>query len=186
MPEQTIIELRILDTDFSLKAKDNEEQIKLIADYVNRELESVKAANPFTNHIRIAVLGCMNITEKLFAAQDETKMSENEKLKELGAIDLIKEELGEANILLEKEKTKTVILAEEKELLQNEIDEQNELLNQYREHLRQSKVESEANRKTILDLQNQLFESQIELVKVNKNHIEKDIFKSIEDKIKID
>lgn len=186
MPEQTIIELRILDTDFNLKAKDNEKQIRLISDYVNRELESVKAANPFTNHIRIAILGCMNITEKLFAAQDEAKMSENEKIKEIGAINLIKEELGEANILFEKEKTKTNILAEEKELLQNEIDEQNELLNQYREHLRQSKVESETNRKTILELQNQLFESQIELVKVNKNHIEKDIFKSIEDKIKID
>jgi len=186
MPEQKIIELRILDTEFTLKAKDNEEQIKLIADYVNKELERVKAANPFTNHIRVAVLGCMNITEKLFAAQDEAKIYDQEKNKEIGAINLIKEELCTATAQTEKEKAKAVILAEEKALLQSEIDEQNELLNQYREHLRQGKVESEANRKTILELQNQLFESQIELVKVNKNHIEKDIFKSIEDKIKID
>jgi len=186
MPEQKIIELRILDTEFTLKAKDNEEQIKLISTYVNNELESVRAANPFTNHIRVAILGCMNITEKLFAAQEDAKMSEQEKIKEIGAINLIKEELSAANSLFEKEKVKTIILADEKALLQAEIDEQNELLNQYREHLRQSKVESETNRKTILELQNQLFESQIELVKVNKNHIEKDIFKSIEDKIKID
>ena len=74
----------------------------------------------------------------------------------------------------------------EKELLQKELDEKNDLLAQYREHLRQGKIESETSRKTILDLQNQLFESQIELVKANKNHIEKDVFKSIEDKMKLD
>ncbi|KNZ40991.1 cell division protein ZapA [Acetobacterium bakii] len=186
MPEHTIIELRILDTDFSLKAKNNEEQIKLVSDYVNRELESVKAANPFTNHIRIAILGCMNIAEKLLTAQEEAKNSELAKIKEIGEISIVKEEMHTLDTLLEKEKDKNVVLAEEKELIQSEIDEKDELLNQYREHLRQSKIESEANRKTILELQNQLFESQIELVKVNKNHIEKDIFKSIEDKIKID
>jgi len=66
------------------------------------------------------------------------------------------------------------------------LDEKNDLLAQYREHLRQSKIESETSRKTILDLQNQLFESQIELVKANKNHIEKDVFKNIEDKMKLE
>lgn len=186
MPEQTKIELRILDTDFILKVKDNEEQIKLVSDYVNSELERLKTANPFTNHIRIAMLGCMNITEKFFNVQEEAKNSEQAKFKEIGQITLVKEELDASTTLLAAEKAKNLILVEEKEILKSEIDEKNDLLNQYREHLRQSKIESETSRKTILDLQNQLFESQIELVKSTKNHIEKDIFKSIEDRIKID
>ncbi len=186
MPEQTILELRILDTEFNLKAKGNEEHIKHVADYVSTELERVKAANPFTNHIRIAILGCMNITERLFNAEEEIRSSEEFKAKEIGEIKQVRDELKKTAKHLADEKAKHKSLAEEKELLQKELDEKNDLLAQYREHLRQGKIESETSRKTILDLQNQLFESQIELVKANKNHIEKDIFKNIEDKMKID
>lgn len=186
MPEHTIMELRILDTDFSLKAKGNEEHIKTIADYVNGELERVKAANPFTNHIRIAILGCMNITEKLLNAEEEIKKNEEEKVSELSEVSSVREELETTKKLLTEEKNRYAALLEEKELLQKEMDEKDDLLAQYREHLRQGKVESETSRKTILDLQNQLFESQIELVKANKTHIEKDIFKSIEDKMKVE
>jgi cell division protein ZapA len=184
MSEKNVVELRILDTEFNLKAKDDIDHIRLIADYVNTELERIKDANPFTNHIRIAILGCMNITEKLFIAEDQVKNNLEEKIKEMGEISTIKEKLSATEALLGDEKQKTDQIIKEKKELQKEIDEKNELLNQYREHLRQSKIDSETSRKTILDLQNQLFESQIELVKVNKNHIEKDIFKSIEDKIK--
>jgi len=186
MPEQTIMELRILDTEFNLKAKGNEEHIKHVADYVNAELERVKTANPFTNHIRIAILGCMNITERLFIAEEEVRSSEEVKAKEAGEINQVKEELKQTNQRLAEELEKFETLAEEKELLQKELEEKNDLLAQYREHLRQSKIESETSRKTILDLQNQLFESQIELVKANKNHIEKDVFKNIEEKMKLD
>jgi hypothetical protein len=104
----------------------------------------------------------------------------------LARFKLVRDELEKTNDLLDAEKGKYETLAEEKELLQKELDEKNDLLAQYREHLRQSKIESETSRKTILDLQNQLFESQIELVKANKNHIEKDVFKNIEDKMKLE
>lgn len=186
MPEQSIIELRILDTDFNLKANENEAHIRHVSEYVNSELERVKTANPFTNHIRIAILGCMNITEKLFNAEEELRTSQESKIKEIGEIGLVREELKTTKTIFEAEKTKYETLSEEREQMQKELDEKNDLLGQYREHLRQSKIESETSRKTILDLQNQLFESQIELVKSNKNHIEKDIFKSIEGKMKID
>lgn len=49
-----------------------------------------------------------------------------------------------------------------------DLDNKNELLNQYREKLKQSKEENDINRKSILDLQNQLFENQIELAKLQK------------------
>ena len=115
-----------------------------------------------------------------------TKNSEEAKENGLSEVNSVRDELETAKNKLAEEKNNYAVLAEEKELLQKELDEKDDLLAQYREHLRQSKVESETSRKTILDLQNQLFESQIELVKANKTHIEKDIFKSIEDKMKVD
>ena len=125
MPEQTIMELRILDTEFNLKAKGNEEHIKHVSDYVNAELERVKAANPFSNHIRIAILGCMNITERLFNAEEEVRNNEEAKAKEIGTIKQVKEELKKTNDMLTEEKAKYDSLAEEKELLQKELDEKN-------------------------------------------------------------
>lgn len=170
MPEEKkVVELRILENDFSVKAGESEDYIREIATFVNDELTRVKERNPFTNHIRIAILGCMNITELLFEAKKDVLIAERKQEEEANNINLVKEELKTAGEEINELKESKLQLVEEKEQLQKEIEEKNELLNQYREHLKQAKIESESNRKAILDLQNQLFESQIELVKANKN-----------------
>ena len=173
MPEEKkVVELRILENDFSVKAGESEDYIREIATFVNDELTRVKERNPFTNHIRIAILGCMNITELLFEAKKDVLIAERKQEEEAHNINLVKEELKTAGEEIYELKESKLQLVEEKEQLQKEIEEKNELLNQYREHLKQAKIESESNRKAILDLQNQLFESQIELVKANKKNPE--------------
>ncbi|SDO85327.1 cell division protein ZapA [Eubacterium maltosivorans] len=173
MPEEKkVVELRILENDFSVKAGESEDYIREIATFVNDELTKVKERNPFTNHIRIAILGCMNITELLFEAKKDVIIAERKQEEEANNINLVKEELKTAGEEINELKESKLQLVEEKEQLQKEIEEKNELLNQYREHLKQAKIESESNRKAILDLQNQLFESQIELVKANKKNPE--------------
>lgn len=173
MPEEKkVVELRILENDFSVKAGESEDYIREIATFVNDELTKVKERNPFTNHIRIAILGCMNITELLFEAKKDVIIAERKQEEEANNINLVKEELKTAGEEINDLKESKLQLVEEKEQLQKEIEEKNELLNQYREHLKQAKIESESNRKAILDLQNQLFESQIELVKANKKNPE--------------
>lgn len=173
MPEEKkVVELRILENDFSVKAGESEDYIREIVTFVNDELTRVKERNPFTNHIRIAILGCMNITELLFEAKKDVLIAERKQEEEANNINLVKEELKTAGEEINELKESKLQLVEEKEQLQKEIEEKNELLNQYREHLKQAKIESESNRKAILDLQNQLFESQIELVKANKKNPE--------------
>lgn len=173
MPEEKkVVELRILENDFSVKAGESEDYIREIATFVNDELTKVKERNPFTNHIRIAILGCMNITELLFEAKKDVIIAERKQEEEANNINLVKDELKTAGEEINELKESKLQLVEEKEQLQKEIEEKNELLNQYREHLKQAKIESESNRKAILDLQNQLFESQIELVKANKKNPE--------------
>lgn len=114
----------------------------------------------------------MNITELLFEAKKDVIIAERKQEEEANNINLVKEELKTAGEEINELKESKLQLVEEKEQLQKEIEEKNELLNQYREHLKQAKIESESNRKAILDLQNQLFESQIELVKANKKNPE--------------
>lgn len=171
MPEEKrVIELRILDNDFAVKAGESEEYIREIADFANNELKKVKERNPFTNSIRIAILGCMNITEMLFDAKKDVLIAEQKEEEAKKANTVIQDDLNAARKDIDVLKEEKLVLIEEKEQLQKEIEEKDELLNQYREHLKQAKTESETNRKAILDLQNQLFESQIELVKASKKN----------------
>lgn len=171
MPEEKkVVELRILENDFSVKAGESEDYIREIATFVNDELTKVKERNPFTNHIRIAILGCMNVTELLFEAKKDVITAERKLETEASNINLIKDDLKASSETINELKESKLQLVEEKEQILKEIEEKNELLNQYREHLKQAKLESESNRKAILDLQNQLFESQIELVKANKKN----------------
>ncbi|MBR0384009.1 MAG: cell division protein ZapA [Eubacteriaceae bacterium] len=170
MPDSTSLSLNILGNVVNVKInKDEQENIKRIAEYVNDEMENINQKSPFGNRMHIAIIGCMNIAEKLFAAQ-----AENEALKEeMRQFELDKEDLGsdikktEAQVMnVEQEKTE---LIKEKDALIQELNDKNDLLNQYREHLKQAKNENDANRKSILELQNKLFETQIELSKSQEN-----------------
>ena len=170
MPDSTSLSLNILGNVVNVKInKDEQDNIKRIAEYVNDEMENINQKSPFGNRMHIAIIGCMNIAEKLFAAQ-----AENEALKEeMRQFELDKEDLGsdikktEAQVMnVEQEKTE---LIKEKDALIQELNDKNDLLNQYREHLKQAKNENDANRKSILELQNKLFETQIELSKSQEN-----------------
>ena len=170
MPDSTSLSLNILGNVVNVKInKDEQDNIKRIAEYVNDEMENINQKSPFGNRMHIAIIGCMNIAEKLFAAQ-----AENEALKEeMRQFELDKEDLGsdikktEAQVMnVEQEKTE---LIKEKDALIQELNDKNDLLNQDREHLKQAKNENDANRKSILELQNKLFETQIELSKSQEN-----------------
>lgn len=224
MPENNqALKIVILDTDFKIKGGSNPEKIQKIAEYVQNELETIKQQNQYVNHIRIAILGCMNITERYFDLQGKLKSYQKEydeelqHYKELEAelktrqddIEKVKRDCAdkitslheqwqtEVNTAKEQHeakmtslqqqydsetsamkqqyetelntlKTQNAELATKSKTSQADLDTKNELLNQYREKLTQSKDENDVNRKTILDLQNQLFENQIELAKLQK------------------
>ena len=170
MPDNSSLSLNILGNVINVKINnDNQEDIKRIADYVNDEIESINQKSPFGNRMHIAIIACMNITEKLFDAQAEIETLKEE----IRQFELDKEDLGsdikktEAQVMsVEQEKNE---LNKEKEALIQELNDKNDLLNQYREHLKQAKNENDANRKSILELQNKLFETQIELSKSQEN-----------------
>ncbi len=179
------LSLTILDTDFTVKAETDSEKDALIRieDYVNEELAKIKEHNQFINHIRIAILGCMNITEQLFKLQDRLQELDDERSQESARYQTLEDqvkELDESRTEQSREyetrisalKKQLADLQENQTQLDRQINEKNELLNQYREKLKQSKDENDANRKSILDLQNQLFENQIELAKVTRGDAE--------------
>lgn len=159
------IEIKMLDNVFNVKVDGNEDYIREISNFVNSELGKLDNGNPHVNKIHIALLGCMNITDLLFQARDDVHAAEEKAEKNVEALEILGDEVEGLKATIARMKEEKLGIDQEKEVLRKEIEDKNELLNQYREHLKQAKVESETNRKSILSLQNKLFESQIELSK---------------------
>ncbi|NLN97879.1 MAG: cell division protein ZapA [Eubacteriaceae bacterium] len=166
--QKNTTELKIFGINFHVKTGDNIEEVLAIAEYVDKELNEVKEKNPYTNNMHIAILGAMNISERLEQAQEKVdivKAAEEEAKSKISELEGII--VGKNREIQNLQDQKRAVINEKEELNQ-QLNDKEELLNQYRDHLKQSKSESENDRKTILDLQNQLFECQIELVKAKK------------------
>ena len=163
------IELRLLNNTFSVVAGENEAYIREISSFVNNQLNDILDKNPHTNPIRISLLGCMNIAEMLFETKREAVEIEKKQREESKHMDVMAEKLQGTQNEVNTLKDTISDLEKDEKALNHVIAEKEELLNQYREHLKQAKQESESNRKSILELQNQLFESQIELSKAKEN-----------------
>lgn len=159
------IDLDIFGTKMTVKIDENEEHVREVADYVDRELTEIAENNRNINRVQLMLVGCMNIADDLFAAKDQAEAYKN-KLAQMKR----QNDVSDGILAEEKEKTKRAEkesqdIRDQLDDMRQEIDEKNDLLNQYREQLKTVKEESESNRKSILNLQNKLFESQIELSK---------------------
>lgn len=165
MPQDAkTIELRILNTSISVMVNDdNEAKILEITAYVKEKLEQLKQRNPATNMVKLAVLGCMNITEQLF---DECQKN----LEVTEKYDALDAEFAELSDELEKSKetcnifmNETAALqAEQKDLqakrqvLHAELIEKEDLIEKYQEQLQLDKLESAQCRKTMEDFQSEM------------------------------
>ena len=167
------LELKILNNTFTVVTDGNEEDLQKIADFVNVELNAILEKSPNTNAIRIALLGCMNIAEKLSDAYkviEAMKLDQNDndqKIRELSQeLNNAKDEIGTLNYTIEQKENEKIVALET-------IEKKNDLLNQFRERIKVTKHETESNRQSFLELQNRFFESQLELSKVKNTSEEK-------------
>ncbi|MCH4072855.1 cell division protein ZapA [Pseudoramibacter sp.] len=163
------IEVNIAGTILQVKNDDNEAEIEKAVTLANNELEKIRQNNPNINRIYLMVMGCMNLADMYLQSEND-----NQSLKE--EIQDLSDNNHSHEIVVEKKdaeiealKNKIDNLFDTQNKLKKQLNEKNDLLNQYRDHIKQIKEENEANRKNILDLQNKLFESQIELNKTQNS-----------------
>jgi cell division protein ZapA len=163
------IEVNIAGTILQVKNDDNEAEIEKAVTLANNELEKIRQNNPSINRIYLMVMGCMNLADMYLQSEND-----NQSLKE--EIQDLSDNNHSHEIVVEKKdaeiealKNKIDNLFDTQNKLKKQLNEKNDLLNQYRDHIKQIKEENEANRKNILDLQNKLFESQIELNKTQNS-----------------
>jgi cell division protein ZapA len=145
-----------------------QEHMDEICETVNDMLLDVKKSNPLMNKNMALLLCTLNLSEEL-----KNRQRTNDELRaQIGNLENIKELKEQIRIYKEYADRNNEIYQElslENDRLKEEMDTVRNTLEQYNKKIKQYKYDIEESRKTILDLQNQLFESQIELVKANKN-----------------
>ncbi len=163
--EKKPIEVNIAGTILQVKNDNNELEIQKATDLANHELEKIRKSNPNINRIYLMVMGCMNLADMYCQSENHNKELAD-KIQELtNDKDSSDQQTEEKNKQIEQLNKKIDDLISAHNSLKEQLDQKNDLLNQYRDHIKQIKEENDTNRKSILDLQNKLFESQIELNK---------------------
>lgn len=148
----------------------SEEHITKLASFVDEMISDIIKNNIYISKNKAAILCSLNIADELSKAKEIISALE-EKVNGIEDIHDLKAQLKNLSDYAESNLKQNNRLQDQVELLELELMESKELIEQYKEKAKQSHYEIEASRKTILDLQNQLFESQIQLVKANKKEV---------------
>ncbi|NTW73042.1 MAG: cell division protein ZapA [Eubacteriaceae bacterium] len=158
---------RVQGSEYSLMGSITQDHMDEICETINDMVREVTRSNPLMNKNVALMLCALNLSDELKKQSDR-----NDELQDqLGNIESINELKEQIRIYKEYANRNNEIYQElsmENDKLKEEIEASKETIEQYNKKIRQYKHDIEESRRTILNLQNQLFESQIELVKANK------------------
>lgn len=171
MDKKKKVIVKIQDIEYTIVGLIDQNNADKISGFVNDMIKKVRRSNPFMNKTMTFVLTCVNL------ADDNIKLKEkNEELNiKLEKIDDIKDLKEQLNTYKDYHNQNNEIIEElklENKKNKKEFDNYKEFTEQIQRKVKQYQSDLEESRKVILDLQNQLFESQIELVKTNKKSVE--------------
>lgn len=160
--------VNIYDTEYTIVGESSEEYIAYIAQKVDETMREIANKNGRYNTTMIAVLTALNLADFLYKAQEEISLlsEENKKLKDEAAAPLeeldrlkkefetIKEKFNITQEALTKTQIELGVISKEKESLAKENKD--------------LKIQLDVSNSTLKEMQNKLFESQIELLKTKK------------------
>ena len=83
------VKVYIFDKEYNLRANEDEEYLKKIADYVNGKVREIASVAPQKNKEEISILACLNIADELHALKEKNREAK-ERIQQL--IERIKKE----------------------------------------------------------------------------------------------
>jgi cell division protein ZapA len=167
MEENKKISVTIQGNKYVIKGNNSEEYINRIARQVDHIMNELGRTNSLMNKNMVAVLCSLNLADQLYIAQEEIVKLEDKLIDAERMPDLIKElekAQHDAQFHLEKYKEAQRSLTDSN----LELEKYHEMIESYKNKIKQNKIEIDAARQTIADLQNQIFDNQIEIVKMKK------------------
>ncbi|MTI49508.1 cell division protein ZapA [Sporosalibacterium faouarense] len=168
MTERKKVVVKINGQEITVIGEESEEYIRHIADFVDEEIQGTQLKNKKLSQSMAATLAAFNIADKFYNAHvelTELKESVKEPLEELEELRVYAQSFQE-----EKAEITSTCAEYESELqeLRKELEIKNKKLKKYEQALDIKEEEIEKSEKIISELQNKLFENQLELVQTKK------------------
>lgn len=168
MAEKKKVIVKINGQDYSVISEESEEYIKHIAKYVDSKAKEIYENNKRLSQSMVAMLTAFTITDEYYKTYQELDDLKNSIIEPFKELEKLREESKKNNETISKLKDEN-----EKLKIDNNKLKENELINnnkikKYEETLKIKDKELETNQKIITQLQNKLFETQIELVQLKK------------------
>lgn len=168
MVDKRRVTVKIYDQEYTVSGEESEEYMKKIAEYVDNEFKRIYGDNRKFSHFMAAIFTAFSIADKYHRTYSELNEIKEQVVEPLKELESIKNQLENANKEIEKIKEERDNYKEQllKVKTQNEHYKNKE---KHLEHALKLKEEELANsQKIINDLQNKLFENQIELIQTKK------------------
>ena len=158
MDQLNRVTARVDGAEYTLVGHVTQEHMNEICGTVNELLADIRKSDPLMNKSLALLLCSLNLSEQLKNADERIeeltlRIGDMESVEELREQIRIYKEYANRNNEIYKE------LSEENDKLKDELESVRSNAEQMNKKLRQYKFDVEESRKTILDLQNQLFES---------------------------
>lgn len=160
--------VNIFDNEYTIVGESSEEYITFLAQKIDEAMREIRNRNSRYSTTMIAVLTALNMADYLYKAQEQASglAEENEKLKAEMSIPV--EELK--NLQKELDALKQQYMLNQDSLTKAQID-LGIINKEYKNLIKENKdlkVELDVSRSAMKEIQNKLFESQIELLKTKK------------------
>jgi len=179
-----VVSVKINGVVYNLKGEENEEYLLKVAKYADKKMRDITTKNQLLSTSSAAVLSAVNIADELFKALEEcselkksSRTHENEIAELKSQLSYMEQSSSELAQRLENSIDADLLSKKESELekIKNELALMEEAAQKYIEKNNQLKAENkelrfnlQTTKYKVLDLQNKLMESQINVAKEKK------------------
>lgn len=168
MTEKNKVNVFIGGRNFTVVGNETEEYVKSIAAYVNEKISKAQRKNNRLNDSMAQILVAFNIADEYHKVCSELNQLKSETKEPIEKYEEMLEMLDNANKRIEDLEKQCSLYKDE--LLETKIDSENtnRVLKRYKQSTVLKEEELRENQRTIKNLQDKLFDSQIELVDTKK------------------
>jgi cell division protein ZapA len=179
-----VVSVKINGVVYNLKGEENEDYLLKVAKYADKKMREITAKNQLLSTSSAAVLSAVNIADELFKALEEcselkkrNRLHESEIAELTNQLSYMEQTSSELAQRLEKSIDADLLSKKEAELekIKNELALMEDSAQKYLEKNNQMKAENkelrfnlQTTKYKVLDLQNKLMESQINVAKEKK------------------
>ncbi len=168
MADKKKIDVMIDGRNFTVVGSGNEDYIRELARYVDKNIKDLAAKNHRLSPVMTATLAAFNIADELFSVSEEYKDLEKRAKEPLEKYELIKKEIETANIKIRELEQRNIDYNDEVIKIKISKEELFSDINRLEEDAKKKDEDIKLYKKEISNYKDRQFKTQIEIIELKK------------------